>query len=187
MKRIPCAFRKDPQTGLATLQPAVSWFAEGYGLATRKWDGIPFLLAKPDDEEAYLFYKGFRSGIQAEWPKRTIITSDDGEEVTGWMPVSPSNQWFMQILQHRAETGKPFSPGGYELCGPNVKGNPEGLEADQLLEHSLVSYLYTPRQLDDLIAFMCRIDPGEGIVWQYGGELCQVTRRDVGLPWPVAE
>ena len=185
MIRIPCAFMKDEQTGFVTNRPAIDWFAAGEGVATRKWDGIPYLLNVEDG--GLIAYRGVRLTPDDPTPIRFIQTSDaGGPDITGWMGVGNTDEALVVALDAYGQTGKPFEPGTYELCGPGIKGNHEGFDYPTLLRHDLVSYLRCPRQLDDVIAFMLMMDPpGEGIVWRYGNQYCKLTRQDVGLEWPA--
>ena len=186
MKRIPCAFVRHPETGLVTSQPAVDWFAAGYGVATRKWDGIPYLIDWSPKDEAFIAYRGARLDPDAPRPLRFIQTSDAGApELCGWMAIGDGDEAFMTALEARALSGRPPEPGAYELCGPGIKGNHERFPIPTLVRHDLVSYIRTPRTLDHLIAFLLQLpEPGEGLVWTYGDQSCQLTRQDVGLPWP---
>lgn len=184
MKSIPCAYVRDTLTGILTPQPAFGWFAQGLGVAHRKWDGIPYLLL--DEEGAMVVYKGVRLDPDEPRPLHFIQASDAGQEpVSGWMRIGMGDAMFMTGLDGLIASGKPIEPGAYELCGPGIKGNHEGLAYPTLYHHDLISYLRCPRQLDEVIAFLVRMDPpGEGIVWRYGDQYCRLTREDVGLSWP---
>jgi hypothetical protein len=188
VKRIPCAFVKDERTGFVTPRPTVDWFAAGLGVAHRKWDGIPYLLDwSREGDGGLVVYRGIRFTKDDPTPIRFIQTSDAGAaETTGWVQVGGADEAVMVGLEGLVANGKPIEAGTYELCGPGIKGNHEGLEYPTLFRHDLISYLRTPRRLDDLIAFMIQLDPpGEGLVWLYGDQLCQLSRRDVGLDWPT--
>lgn len=185
MKRIPRAFKLNPQTGLVTPQSAFDWFAAGEGIATRKWDGIPYLIGWNDDVDSYVLYRGVRLGPNDPVPIKLVQTSDAGAiETTGWITVGTDDEGMDALASYMA-SGRPIEPGTYELCGPGIKGNHEGFKAPTLVKHGLISYLRCPRTLDDIIHFMIRgMDPAEGIVWRHGDQYCQLTRRDIGLDWP---
>jgi hypothetical protein len=190
MRRIPRAFLVDQTTGLLTARPAFAWFAAGRGIASRKWDGLPCLLAGSDyGEDAGTFYRGF-SGAEAPTSAygTFIRTSDPADpEVRGWVPVSGQvveDALYAGALSALVNRGQPIPPGTYELVGPSIKDNPEGVDRTALWRHESVCYLRCPRDLVGVIRFLAE-HPAEGIVWRYGAEYCQVTRADVGLPWPA--
>lgn len=178
---------RDEHTGLITPQPRFDWFAAGLGLATRKWDGIPHLLNVEDN--SLIVYRGTTLELGTPFPMRFIQTSDTGHfPITGWAGVGSDDEYLMAALEQLVGYGRALDPGAYELCGPGIKGNHEGLEYPTLLHHNLITYLRCPRQLDEVIAFMLFLDPpAEGLVWRNGDQSCQLTRRDVGLPWPVPD
>lgn len=184
MKRPPCAFVRNEQTGLATIQPAVPWFAQGHGFATRKWDGIPYLIEWSDEHSAYLAYRGVTLDPDEPIPIKLKQTSDAGVvPVTGWISVGNAESPLFETITADIQAGRKFAPGTYELCGPGIKDNHEGFDQVGLIKHDLITYLRCPRVLDDLIMFMIQ-HPSEGLVWKYGEQYCQLTRHDVGLPWP---
>jgi hypothetical protein len=187
MRRIPSAFVRDPETGFPTGQPAFDWFAAGHGVAYRKWDGKPCLLEQHDD--GWAFYRGIRLEPGDPVPLRLARTSPEGDRIaTGWLPISGEDDHEDPLFAALGNLGNRTTvlPGSYELCGPGINDNPEGLDEPTLLHHRLLAYLHVPRQLDPLIYWLAEYDdPGEGIVWWYGDAACQITRLDVGLPWPL--
>lgn len=186
MKLIRSAFVID-EDGRATAEPAVRWFTEGLGIATRKWDGEPVLIKpSPEGDGSITIYKGIKYLRTEQAPTPTIETSDAGSLiVTGWVPARWSADHILaQAVQSMQASGRPIEPGTYELVGPGVKGNPEGFPEPTLVNHLLVSYLHCPRDLEALTWFLAKHQI-EGIVWHHGGESCKITRREVGLGWPL--
>ena len=188
MKPIPCAYIKDPDTGFPTIRPAVDWFAAGLGVAHRKWDGIPYLIEWSDEHASLVAHRGVKLGPNDPVPLQLRRTSDAGHyPITGWLQGDTNNDnLFMDALHTVFAAGRSMPTAGtYELCGPDIKGNPENLKQHALLRHDLISYLRCPRQLDEVVHFMLAgMEPAEGIVWHYQGQYCQLTRADIGLPWP---
>jgi hypothetical protein len=181
VNRIPRAFEPNA-LGLAGLRPAVDWFAQGKGVASRKWDGVPVLL-HPTEEGGWMAFRGIRFLLGLPEPPRFLRHGIDGAMVSGWLPVGEDDEDVVLALGRLYHAGLPIYPGTYELCGPGIKDNPEGFELPTLLRHGGLAYIRTPRSLDDLVMFMIE-HPAEGIVWEYDGALCQLTRKDVGLEWP---
>lgn len=181
MQRIPKAFVPN-EHGLATARPSFQWFANGLGIASRKWDGLP-VLVNPLEDGSYGFFRGIRFDQALPPPPRFIESGRADGEVSGWMPARPDDPDLNDALRSIFEAGLPISPGTYELVGPDIKGNPEGFDHPTLLKHGAFAYLRCPRTLEDLIVFLIA-NPSEGIVWEYEGAMCQLTRADVGLDWP---
>lgn len=185
MLRIPALYLRDPVTGLATseLDPQNAWVAEGRGVATRKWDGVPCLI---DDE--YEFYRGLHVAKNLELPQTMKVDSTlpNGDRF-GWVPVPPNGvaeAIYIKTIESYIKTpGVQIAPGTYELCGPGVKGNHERLDRHWLYRHDGMVLLTAPRVYEQLIWYLGHNDL-EGIVWKYGPCSAQITRKDVGLSWP---
>lgn len=183
MKRIPCAFRKDADGELVA--HAFEWFTEGKGLATRKWDGWPYLISFDNGEPTV--YRGIRSPRDegSDFPPDFLETSDAGSaEVTGWLPIRSGEEFIVDAVFRMVATMRPVEPGSYELCGPDIKDNPEKFTVPTLVNHKLMPYLNCPRDPQGLLYFIAK-NKCEGIVWEHDGMRCQVTRKDLGLPWPI--
>lgn len=93
----------------------------------------------------------------------------------GWEPPEASgfNKFFKRALENIDFTPV---PGTYELCGPKINGNPEGLEEDTLFPHGTEPLEGFPTleeilEHDDYMAFLepyfakFRAAGHEGIVW----------------------
>jgi hypothetical protein len=78
----------------------------------------------------------------------------------GWVRVGegPEDRW------HREAWAEGTPDGTYELLGPKVQGNPEGLEAHRLLPHGAEVLPNAPRTFNALREYL-RTAPLEGIVW----------------------
>jgi hypothetical protein len=93
---------------------------------------------------------------------------------------------------------QPDKHGTYELCGPSINGNPEGLEKNVFLLHGApvapidfkvptvnlggytedhIRFLKVKRVLEEATAI-------EGIVFHHpDGRMCKIRRNDFGFPW----
>lgn len=77
---------------------------------------------------------------------------------------------------------KPHLPDGtYELCGPKVQGNPEGLSAHVLVRHGVEIIQDAPREYLALKYYFARVNI-EGIVWHHqDGRMVKIKGKDFGI------
>jgi hypothetical protein len=157
--------------------PGAQWVLAGEGVATRKWDGTCCLV-----RDGKLF-KRFEVKLGATPPANFEAANDVDEQTgkqQGWVPVGdgPEDRWHREAF---AVGG--LSDGTYELCGPKVQGNPEGLSEHQLIRHG-------ERALDglagaitfDRVRDYLAVNSIEGIVWHHpDGRLVKIKGRDFGL------
>lgn len=98
----------------------------------------------------------------------------------GWLPCDPSrpeDRW-----HYAAEL--PKDDGTYELCGPKINGNPEGLDHHEYFRHGGEPVSQGPRDYITLERYL-DITPIEGIVWHHtDGRMAKIKARDFGLRWP---
>lgn len=106
----------------------------------------------------------------------------------GWIPVANNltsgGIYARTITAYSKTPGVTISPGTYEMCGPGIKGNREGLEKPWLYRHDSMVMLTAPRDYESLIWYLNQHQI-EGLVWRYGPLSAQITRKEVGLPWPA--
>jgi hypothetical protein len=82
-----------------------------------------------------------------------------------------------------------YEDGTYELCGPKVQGNPEGMDAHVLVPHGKFVLREAPRDFEGLAAWL-RENPYEGIVWHHpDGRMAKLKRKDFpcGYVGPLRE
>ena len=71
-----------------------------------------------------------------------------------------------------------YPDGTYELCGPKVQGNPEGLISHELVRHGGVTLGDAPRSFRALRDYFASHDV-EGIVWHHpDGRMAKLKGRD---------
>jgi hypothetical protein len=187
--------------------PGAEWVLAGEGVATRKYDGTCCMVRagklykrydhKPDN------WKKIQRALKAkDYPPEPVWNTlppvgferaqEEPDPVTfhwpGWIPVNannPEDQWHMQAAVNHGycEDGTLNLPDGtYELCGPKIGGNPEGLEEHSLIPHGFETFADAPRDFEGLKNWLAMHDM-EGIVWHHpDGRLVKIKKRDFGLP-----
>lgn len=161
--------------------PGAEWVSVGEGVATRKFDGTCCLVG---DGKLYRRYE-VRPGKK---PPPNFEPATEADPITGkqqgWVPVSsdPDDEWH-RIGWNRAvqEYGGPVPDGTYELCGPHINGNPEGLDCETLIRHGTHLIPDAPRSFGELSGWFRGRDI-EGTVWHHpDGRMVKIKKRDFGL------
>lgn len=178
MKKIPTIFKRNPERMkdiLPEQNPACEWVFAGHGTATRKYDGTCCLVRggklykRREVKPGHAVPPGF---VQADFDGATGKT-------VGWVPVDPANvddKWHIEAFT----AGIP--DGTYELVGPKIQGNPEGMESHVLLKHSDAQTFHdVPRTFDGLREWLEARDI-EGLVFHHpDGRMAKIKKRDYGM------
>jgi len=182
MRRIETLFLRDPQNlKLVTkdVNPEVEWVLRGEGIATRKWDGTACFVR---DGILYkrLHWSESKGPAPAGWLHWTL--DPEAKSGHGWLPVGdgPEDKW------HREVTIPATPPEGqtFELIGPRIQSNAEGLQAHTLRAHGDIKFPDAPRTWEGIRQFLTD-NPMEGLVWHRpNGEMAKIKSRDFGIPWP---
>lgn len=133
VKKMPALFVIDRvnHVGTTEINEKAAWVFDEPSIATIKRDGTSVTV---DEEGNVWARRSVKKGKTA--PEGYIEAEVD--PVTGHSfglePIENSSfkKFFDQALDSREE---PFMAGTYELCGPKINGNPEGLESAHLYEH----------------------------------------------------
>ena len=164
--------------------PGAEWVINGEGVATKKFDGTCCMIRDGILYKRYTLKKG-RKPPQGFEPV-TDIDPNTGKR-QGWVPVSaenPSDKWHIKGLCNTIEISGKLADGTYELCGPNIQGNPECLGRHMLIEHGkwiLDGTTSPPRTFDELREWFIGKDI-EGIVWHHpDGRMVKIKKRDFGF------
>ncbi len=185
MKKIPSLFERDWENDRSRVTREVTpegwWVAAGYGTPTRKRDGTACMV-----RDGRLFKR--YDAKQGKVPPAGFEPCQDPDTITGhwpgWVPVGEGGEDKHFRAAWDGCLGE-LSDGTYELCGPKIGGNPEGLEQLTFYRHGdEVLPADTPRDYDGLRAFF-ETHAIEGIVWHaptYG--MVKIKARDFGLAWP---
>ena len=179
MKKIISLFARDYDGDRLVRNETVSgaeWVVAGEGVATRKWDGTACMVR---GDKLYKRYdvKGNRKAPPGFEPSQ-----DEADKVTGhwpgWIPVGdgPEDQWHREAFR-----GFQNADGTYELCGPKVQGNPEGVESHVLVPHGKHVLESCPRDFAGIREFL-RTANIEGIVWHHpDGRMVKIKAKDFNV------
>jgi len=155
--------------------PGAEWVLAGEGIATRKWDGTACLV------RAGCLYKRYDARSGKAPPANFVPAQPEPDPVSGhwpgWVPVGdgPEDRW------HREAWAQDTPDGTYELIGPRVQGNPEGLSAHALVPHGADPLPDAPREFDALRQYLQGTNI-EGIVWHHpDGRMVKLKARDFGI------
>ena len=183
MQKIPTLFLKDLNNlALVTAEPnpLCQWVFDGDGVATRKFDGTAAAIIDGILYKRYDVKKGRQVPLNA-------IPCQDPDSITGhwphWVRVNSSNKedkYFYEALIKQF----PLKNGTYELCGPKVNGNHEGLSEHELIEHGGERYISPLSMLtyENLKLFLTN-ENIEGIVFHHktDGRMCKIRKSDFGI------
>lgn len=158
MRKIPTLFVRDENDRAHVTEqvtPGCEWVLAGEGVATRKYDG-------------------------------TCVAFDGREWTMGWEPVAQSS--FAKFHAEALEYALPIAPAAevvtYELIGPKINGNPEGVSHHMLVRHSDAQTFGSsgvPRVHKDLRTLVQALakDGWEGLVWHHpDGRMAKLKARD---------
>lgn len=197
MKKIPTLFARDwdgdRRYVLDKVTPGCEWVIKGEGTPTRKYDGTCVMY----DGVRWWARREVKAG-KAEPPGFAAVETD-GEtgKTIGWEPVeqSSSARWHAEALNVAQDGGGAWPVGTYELLGPKVNGNPEGMATHSLLLHATAAIAtclgcaarpmghgMAPRDFGGLAAWL-HAHPYEGIVWHHpDGRMAKIKKRDFPKP-----
>lgn len=194
MKKIPTLFVRNPDDRkhvLPEVEPGCEWVINGEGRATRKYDGICVRLT--EDGQWW-----FRREIKPYSPFPAVFEFSGFDETTGktvgWEPagVSGFTRWLEDALSHGVggyvsvpQSFEPTPPPGtYELLGPKINANPEGVSDHILVAHGYEAHNERsmieacPRDFEGLREYMQTLK-WEGVVWHHpDGRMAKLKRRD---------
>lgn len=156
------------------------WVVAGEGTATRKMDGTSCLVR---DGRLYKRYDA------KAWPTPPVgwEQAQDRDPVSGhwpgWVPIGdgPDDRYHREAW---ALYQSDFGEGTFELLGPKVQGNPEGMTEHRLVRHGGWVLSDVPRDFEGLRAYLA--DAGiEGIVWHHPDQrMVKIKARDFGIKRP---
>lgn len=151
--------------------PGAEWVINGEGVATRKWNGTCCLI-----KDSVLFKR--YDAKHGKTPPAGFVPAQDADPVTGhwpgWLPVTsdPADRW------HREAISVNLRDGTYELVGPRIQGNPEGLGTHVLIRHGEHILIDAPRTFQQLKEWLPRKNI-EGIVWHHpDGRMVKIKTKD---------
>lgn len=186
MKKIPTLFVRDPTTRLATpeVEPGCEWVLAGEGRATRKWDGTCCMV------RGGALYKRVewdqkKGDAPPEWLHHDFDPAM--RHGHGWLPVGigPEDWMHREAWGHG---GLALPDGTYELVGPRIGKNPEGVLDVHLIPHLNPPWVVdgcadVPRDFSGVRAWLESWNV-EGVVWHHpDGRMAKIKRVDFGIEW----
>lgn len=186
MRKIPTLFLRDEVSRNKALarnevNPECAWVVAGEGVATRKWDGTCCLVRNG------LLYKRLEWDAKKGTAPEAWLHHDFDPAARsghGWMPVGPGPEDWMHREVIESYAGTNVEDGTYELLGPRINKNPEGMFGLLLVRHGRDRLDNVPTDFDGLRTYL-RSAVMEGIVWHHpDGRMAKIKRRDFDIPWP---
>jgi Family of unknown function (DUF5565) len=184
MRKMPTVFERDWDSPSHPVidkpNPDAQWVFDGEGVATRKYDGTCVMF----DGERWYARREVKPGKQ-EPPN---FVSLDQDAVTGkrmgWEPAeqSPFYAFLVEALSYFDGQNVTLRPGTYELIGPKINGNPEGVISDRhiIVSHAQATiYPNVPRTYEGIQGFLAGQERIEGLVFQHpDGRMAKIKRKD---------
>jgi hypothetical protein len=154
--------------------PGAEWVQAGEGWATQKHDGTCCMIRGGRLFKRYEVKPGGKP--PADFEPANDVDENTGKQ-QGWLPVGEGPE----DARHR-EAFKGDEPDGtYELCGPKVQGNPEGLDSHVLIPHGHTALLDAPRTYSELREYLAGGEI-EGLVWHHlDGRMVKIKAKDFGI------
>lgn len=183
MQKIPTLFARDTNDRryvTTEVTPGCEWVLAGEGTPTRKYDGTCVMY----DGTAWWARREVKPGKTPPANYRPISTDETTGKTMGWEPVEQSS--FAKPHASAVEVRHEWWEGTYELCGPKINGNPEGLDRHTLVRHTTAELAHVIVNPDEATwANQARLEEflrhtnWEGLVWHHpDGRMAKLKRRD---------
>lgn len=200
MQKIPTLLVRDAEDRRFVtdeVTPGCEWVLAGEGVPTRKFDGTCVML---DEAGVWWARREVKPGKAAP-PNWVALGLDEvtGKRV-GWEPVEQSGfaKFHQEALENEllshAISRFHLPPGTYELLGPKINGNPEGISDHHLTYHDYATRIDLlmpsdpPWTVDEVkhMASWCGERGWEGIVWHHpDGRMAKLKARDIRAEKPT--
>jgi hypothetical protein len=157
--------------------PGAEWVVAGEGTATRKMDGTSCLVR---DGRLYKRYDARAGKTTPEGFEAAQEPDPQTGHWPGWLPVGEGPE---DRYHREGWANTPGLPDGtYELVGPKVQGNPEGIKQHLLVQHGAELLPEVPRDYEGLKAYLEPLHIG-GVVWHHpDGRMVKIKRKDFFKP-----
>lgn len=185
MNKIPTMFKRDPDnrsTVLPEILPECQWVLDGEGVITRKWEGTCVML---DDEGNWWARREVKKNKTSPPNYMYISTDKNSGAMMGYEPIQQSSFAGPHEEALRSMPRNIWDTGTYELVGPKINGNPEGVEIHTLLSHDDAPRFKAKfeRTFEDLKALVIELgleEGWEGIVVHHedGQRMAKLKFRD---------
>jgi len=180
MKKISTLFKKDPNDlgrVINEFDTENLWvFDEGVKV-TQKFDGTACAIING------LLYKRYDVKKGRQVPENAIPCQEPDEITEHWphwvkcKREDKADKWHFDALDYAPK----LKDGTYELCGPKIQGNPEGLSEHFLILHG--KSLLTIKDISlEFIREYLEVKDIEGIVFHHpDGRMCKIRKSDFGI------
>ena len=179
MRKIPTLFKRDLTTHVVydEVAPGCEWVLAGKGVPTRKFDGTCVMI--DEDFNVWCRREVKQGKHEPDGFVRVSFDEETGKTV-GWVPAETSDFW--PLIVETGMTGAQ-EPGTYELVGPKINGNPEGMTRHLLWRHGSVVLTGPPvMTFDGLRESMGYDFPFEGVVWYHlDGRMAKLKKKDFAV------
>ncbi len=185
MNKIPTMFKRDPEDRsqvLMEVHPDCQWVLDGEGIATRKYEGTCVLLSPKGEWWAR---REVKEGKTPPENYLYISTDPNSGAQMGYEPIAQSSYVKAHAEAVKSMPGKKFKAGTYELVGPKINGNPEGVKVHTLISHDEAETFGTsgkPRTLEDIkqLTIALGLQGWEGLVFHHedGQRMAKIKFRD---------
>ena len=199
MKNIPTLFERDDKGALDPhkIHPNAQWvLSVDLARATKKYDGTACRLKRGRLSKRFVRE---RCGASPQGWIPAQNSADDNNTWPGWTPITPDPA--DDCFREAKKNSDPTQEGTYELCGPTINGNPEGLKEHKLIKHgdkNLSDFPRyekpkgnTPREIGiatkafyDQIEEYLKTHDIEGVVFYHrdATRMAKIKKKDFGLP-----
>ena len=180
VKKIPTLYMRDSEdlryVDVTRVNPVAQWVIDGEGVPTRKYDGTCMML----DKTGYWWARReVKPGKVVPPNYRPIETDPTTGKAVGWEPVHQS-AFARFVVEALTNWPRTWQPGTYELIGPKVNGNPEGVTHHHLIPHDEAEVLQGVVPHPAALAVWLNHHSFEGIVWHHpDGRMAKIKRRDL--------
>jgi len=178
VKKIPSLFKRNYDTHKIynEVTEGCEWVIKGEGLPTRKFDGTACLLLKG------ILYKRYDCKQGRKLPVGGFACQHAPDPETGhwpwWIPITENDKYHKEAFMRMPTFMKDCT---YELCGPKINGNPEGLTYHILIAHGSEIFEDCPTDFSILPQWLTYAGV-EGIVWHHpDGRMCKIKLKDFGI------
>ena len=155
--------------------PGAEWVQAGEGIPTRKWDGTSCMVRGGKLFKRYDVKRGKTPPVGFEGAQEPDETTGHWP---GWLPVGdgPDDKWHREAWESVI-----LADGTYELLGPKIQGNPEGMDSHCFVVHGGEEIPSAPRAFLALREFF-DANNIEGIVWHHvDGRAVKIKAKDFGI------
>lgn len=191
MQKIPTVFVRDEADRryvIEAVTPDCEWVLAGEGRATRKYDGTCVMT---DENGNWWARREVKPGKTPPPSFRPVSTDETTGKTVGWEPIGQSAfaKYHAEAVENIESIGEderhiPWTPGTFELVGPKINGNPEGLAEHRLVRHSTAEVLaLTDRSFAELRRILLSLNEQygyEGVVFHHedGVRFAKLKARD---------